>query len=103
MTNRNSQVPRSIKFHENSIRNFVESSSFLNSTSRPSLNNFEPQPATNHFTQPLPHSTKTGFEFYNKNNLLLRACNSEDIQYVQKNPVIYQEDIIVAPPSTRNK
>ncbi len=41
-----------------------------------------------------------GFDSYNKNNLLLRACNAEDIQYVQKNPVVYQEDIIPQYPKT---
>lgn len=36
-----------------------------------------------------------GFDYYNKNNLLLKACNAEDIQYIHKNPVVYQEDIII--------
>lgn len=40
MANRSSQVPRSLKFHENSIRNFVQSSSFLNSTSALPNNNY---------------------------------------------------------------
>ena len=38
-----------------------------------------------------------GFDFYNKNNLLLKACNIEDIQYIDKNPVVFQEDIIILP------
>lgn len=41
-----------------------------------------------------------GFDSYNKNNLLIRACNAEDIQFVQKNPIVYQEDIIPQYPKT---
>ncbi len=33
MANSIGHVPRSLKFHEQSIRNFVQNSSFLNSTS----------------------------------------------------------------------
>lgn len=42
-------------------------------------------------------SKPKGFDFYNKNNLLLKACNIEDIQYIDKNPVVFQEDIIILP------
>lgn len=38
-----------------------------------------------------------GFDFYNKNNLLLKACNVEDVQYVTKSPILYEEEIIVMP------
>jgi hypothetical protein len=38
-----------------------------------------------------------GFDFYNKNNLLLKACNVEDIQFIDKNPVLFQEDIVILP------
>jgi hypothetical protein len=34
-----------------------------------------------------------GFDEYNKNNLLLKTCNAEDIQYIQNNPLVYQEDV----------
>lgn len=35
-------------------------------------------------------SKPKGFDFYSKKNLLLKACNAEDIQYVRKNPVVYE-------------
>ena len=46
-----------------------------------------------------------GFDFYNKNNLLLKACNVEDIQFIDKNPVLFHEDIVILlqnPVTTKN-
>lgn len=81
MANCTGPLPRNIRFNEQSIRNFVQGSSFLNSTNLIKENyNHENRIMAKTYNN---FPTKImGFDAYNKNNLLLKACNAEDIQYV---------------------
>lgn len=70
------------------MRDFVFESSFMHK-------NKENERATNYnYTNANPVGSSP-FDTYNKNNLLLVSCNPDDVQVLQRNPVVYQEDIQV--------
>ena len=83
-----SSLPRSINFKETNMRDFVMGSSFTKANQPSRGPNMHPLPLATHIHQ-------SPFDSYHRSHLLLTACSPEDIQLVQKNPVVFQEDLLL--------
>ena len=73
--------PRPFNF-TTSIENFVFGSSWQESSKRKASPPIETIPSPKHQYSSL-------FDRYNRNNLMLRACDLTDVQILSKNPIAY--------------